>query len=163
MARKLTDKEVVQFDDLTHRLTPEQIEEFKEAFDLFDRNGDGTIDTEEIGIILRSLGQNPTEKELLDMINEADADGNGTIDFREYLNMMAKKTNPQDIEDGLREAFRVFDKDGNGLISAAELRYAMTNFGEKITEEEVEEMMKEADKDGDGFISYEELVVMMLS
>lgn len=57
--------------------------EFKEAFSLFDKDGDGTITTKELGTVMRSLGQNPTEAELQDMINEVDADGNGTIDFPE--------------------------------------------------------------------------------
>ena len=49
--------------------------EFKEAFSLFDKDGDGTITTKELGTVMRSLGQNPTEAELQDMINEVDADG----------------------------------------------------------------------------------------
>uniref|UniRef100_A0A0R3Q3G5 Calmodulin n=1 Tax=Brugia timori TaxID=42155 RepID=A0A0R3Q3G5_9BILA len=65
--------------------------EFKEAFSLFDKDGDGTITTKELGTVMRSLGQNPTEAELQDMINEVDADGNGTIDFPEFLTMMARK------------------------------------------------------------------------
>ena len=51
--------------------------------------------------------------------------------------------------------FLVFDKDGNGFISAAELRHVMTNLGEKLTDEEVDEMIREADIDGDGQINYE--------
>ena len=58
-------------------------------------------------------------------------------------------------EEEIREAFRVFDKDGNGFISAAELRHVMTNLGEKLTDEEVDEMIREADIDGDGQVNYE--------
>ncbi|TPX57011.1 hypothetical protein PhCBS80983_g04149 [Powellomyces hirtus] len=68
---------------MADQLTEEQIAEFKEAFSLFDKDGDGTITTKELGTVMRSLGQNPTEAELQDMINEVDADGNGTIDFPE--------------------------------------------------------------------------------
>uniref|UniRef100_A0A8C7TUE1 Calmodulin n=1 Tax=Oncorhynchus mykiss TaxID=8022 RepID=A0A8C7TUE1_ONCMY len=118
------------------QLTEEQIAEFKEAFSLFDKDGDGTITTKELGTVMRSLGQNPTEAELQDMINEVDADGNGTIDFPEFLTMMARKMKDTDSEEEIREAFRVFDKDGNGYISAAELRHVMTNLGEKLTDEE---------------------------
>ncbi len=60
-----------------------------------------------------------------------------------------------DGEEELREAFRVFDKDGNGFISAAELRHVMTNLGEKLTDDEVDEMIREADLDGDGMVNYE--------
>ncbi len=92
-------------------------------------DGDGTITTKELGTVMRSLGQNPTEAELQDMINEVDADGNGTIDFPEFLTMMARKMKDTDSEEEIKEAFRVFDKDGNGFISAAELRHVMTNLG----------------------------------
>ncbi|EHB02604.1 Calmodulin [Heterocephalus glaber] len=146
---------------LADQLTEEQIAEFKEAFSLFDKDGDGTITTKELGTVMRSLGQNPTEAELQDMINEVDADGNGTIDFPEFLTMMARKMKDTDSEEEIREAFRVFDKDGNGYISAAELRHVMTNLGEKLTDEEVDEMIREADIDGDGQVNYEEFVQMM--
>ncbi|KAG1931879.1 calmodulin-3 [Pimephales promelas] len=156
--RRETDREKEKMAD---QLTEEQIAEFKEAFSLFDKDGDGTITTKELGTVMRSLGQNPTEAELQDMINEVDADGNGTIDFPEFLTMMARKMKDTDSEEEIREAFRVFDKDGNGYISAAELRHVMTNLGEKLTDEEVDEMIREADIDGDGQVNYEEFVQMM--
>lgn len=117
--------------------------------------------------MMRSLGQNPTEAELQDMVNEIDADGDGTIDFPEFLTMMARKMKDTDSEEEIKEAFRVFDKDGNGFISAAELRHvyvmpsltsSMTNLGEKLSDQEVEEMIREADTDGDGQINYDEFV-----
>ena len=148
---------------MVDQLTDEQIAEFKEAFSLFDKDGDGSITTKELGTVMRSLGQNPTEAELQDMINEVDVDGNGTIDFPEFLSLMARKMKETDTEEELMEAFRVFDRDGNGFISAAELRHVMTNLGEKLTNEEVDEMVREADLDGDGAINYEEFVRMMLS
>merc|ERR1711924_88846 len=106
------------------------------------------------GTVMRSVGQNPTEAELQDMINEVDADGNGTIDFPEFCTLMARKMKDTDSEEEILEAFKVFDKDGNGFISAAELRHIMTNLGEKLTDEEVDEMLREADIDGDGQINY---------
>lgn len=150
---------------------------------LFDKDGDGNITTKELGTVMRSLGQNPTEAELQDMVNEVDADGNGTIDFPEFLTMMARKMKDTDSEEEIREAFKVFDKDGNGQISAAELRHVMTNLGEKLSDEEVDEMIREADVDGvrfsffffpvlckmmltlvqDGSINYQEFVRMMMA
>ncbi|KAK0048204.1 Calmodulin [Biomphalaria pfeifferi] len=130
---------------MADQLTEEQIAEFKEVFSLFDKDGDGTITTKELGTVMRPLGQNPTEAELQDMINEVDADGNGTIKF---LITTARKMKDTDSEVEIREAFRVFDKEGNGFFKAAEFRHVMTNLGEKLTDEEVNEMIKEADGDG---------------
>ncbi len=75
-----------------------------------------------------------------------------------YVSRAQKDT---DSEEEIREAFKVFDKDGNGFISANELRHVMTNLGEKLTDEEVDEMIREADLDGDGQINYEEFVKMV--
>merc|ERR1711970_1216464 len=68
--------------------------------------------------------------------------GNGTIDFPEFLSLMARKMKDTDTEEELIEAFKVFDRNGNGFISAAELRHVMTNLGEKLTDEEVDEMIE---------------------
>jgi calmodulin len=123
----------------------------------------GSITTQELGTVMRSLGQNPTEAELKDMIHEVDADGDGTIDFSEFLDLMARKMKDADSDEELKEAFKVFDKDQNGFISAAELRHVMINLGEKLTDEEVNEMIREADVDGDGQVNYEEFVKMMMA
>ena len=88
------------------------------------------------------------------MVNEVDQDGNGTIEFNEFLQMMSKKMKGADGEDELKEAFRVFDKNNDGLISSSELRHVMTNLGEKLSQEEVDDMIKEADLDGDGQVNY---------
>jgi calmodulin len=79
------------------------------------------------------------------------------------INTLHRKMADTDTEEEIREAFKVFDKDGNGFISAAELRHVMTNLGEKLSDEEVDEMIREADVDGDGQVNYDEFVKMMLS
>uniref|UniRef100_V9LG86 Calmodulin like 3 n=1 Tax=Callorhinchus milii TaxID=7868 RepID=V9LG86_CALMI len=143
------------------QLTEEQIAEFKEIFSLFDKDGAGSITTKKLGTVMRSLGQNPTEAELEDMINDVDVDGSGTIDFPEFVAIMVRKMNDTDAEEEFREVFRLFDKDGNGYIGAAELRHVMANLGEKLTDEEIGEMIRAADIDGDGQVSYEEFVQML--
>ncbi|KAK3603071.1 hypothetical protein CHS0354_015766 [Potamilus streckersoni] len=75
--------------------------------------------------------------------------------------MMSKKMKETDLEASLREAFQMFDEDGNGFISAAELKQVMTNLGEKLTDEEVDQMIREADTDGDGQVNYEEFLAVM--
>lgn len=91
----------------------------------------------ELGIVMRNMGQNPTDSELKQMISEVDADGNGLIDFAEFVTLMARKMNNTDKEAEIREAFNVFDKDGSGKISKDELRSIMKSLGEDLNDEEV--------------------------
>lgn len=140
----------------------EQVSEFKEAFDLFDKNGDGRIPSKELGTMMRALGQNPSGSELQDMIEEVDADNTGTIDFTEFLTMMARKMKETDSEEEIKEAFKIFDRDGSGFISAAELRQIMTSLGENLTDDEIDEIIRETGQDGDGRIDYNEFVQLMM-
>ena len=93
-------------------------------------DGDGEITTSDLGAVMRTLGQDLTEAELQEMINEVDADGNGTVNFDEFLIMsaanLARNTDP---EKEIKEAFKVFDKDGNGYIGTAELKQVLANLG----------------------------------
>ena len=77
--------------------------------------------------------------------------------------LFGQDTTKLSIQIKMREAFRAFDKNGNGFISAEELKYVMTNLGERLTDEEVDEMMREADINRDGQLDYEEFVTMMTS
>ena len=133
----------------TETLTAEQEAEFKEAFALFDKNGDGTITVFELGTVMKSLGQNPTDEELQDMINEVDVDGNGSLEFHEFCNLMSRQMKESSSEAELLERFKLFDKDGNGTISREELAQVMAQLGEKLTEDEIDEMIQDADKNGD--------------
>ena len=149
--------------NIINNLTEEQIAEFQEAFQIFDKDGDGSITTKELGTVMRSLGQNPSDEEVRQMIEEVDEDKSETIDFKEFLGLMARKMKETDAEDELLEAFKVFDRDGNGKISAHELRYVMLSSGEDLTEQDIQEMVMEADIDGDGFIDYQEFVKIMMN
>ena len=158
-----SEEEATREEKMASEMTSEQIAEFQEAFNMFDKDRDGVITTKELGTVMRALGQNPTNAELADMISQADKDDSGTIDFPEFLAMMAPLLRDRSGEENLADPFRVFDKDGNGVISREELREVMLNLGEKLTEEEVDEMLREADVDGDGQINYEEFVRMIMS
>lgn len=81
--------------------------------------------------------------------------GNGTVDFQEFIDLMSKKFIETDFKKDIKQAFQIFDKDGNGFISAQELRHVMMNLGEKLSEAEADEMLREADVDGDGQINYD--------
>uniref|UniRef100_A0A1I7XXX0 Calmodulin-like protein n=1 Tax=Steinernema glaseri TaxID=37863 RepID=A0A1I7XXX0_9BILA len=161
LGTKQSAKSVMQLSEETIKsLSPEEIDEFKEAFLMFDKDGNGTMSIKELGVAMRCLGQNPTESEIQDIVNEVDIDGNGQIEFPEFCVMMKRMMKETDSE-MIREAFRVFDKDGNGHITAQEFRYFMIHMGMQFSEEEVDEMIREVDADGDGEIDYEEFVRMM--
>ena len=125
MSKKhLTDEELsAEWPYLTRR----QVKEFKDAFAIFDKDGGGSITTQELGDVMRSLGQKPTTAELETMVREIDADGNGEIDFPEFLTMMLRKMNEGNPEKELMDVFMVFDKDGSGTISPDELRSAIAS------------------------------------
>lgn len=138
--------------------------ELKEAFDEFDKDGSGTITTKELLPVLRSIGQNPTEDEILGLVIEYDVNGDGTIDFDEFIEMMTKHTQETvDQTAEMREAFKIFDRDGNGYIDFAELKTVITRMGEPLTDKEADEIFKQADSNGDGKLDYDEFVQMMLS
>ncbi|PVD26474.1 hypothetical protein C0Q70_14151 [Pomacea canaliculata] len=106
--------------------------EFREAFCMFDKDGDGRITEQELGTVLRSLGQDPTDTELKDMINDVDTDGSGTIEFNEFLLMMSQKCEKTELEE-IADAFKIFDKNGDGFINSDELRQVMESLGERLT------------------------------
>jgi calmodulin len=137
--------------------------EYKKAFDIYDKDKDEKINLTELENIMKSIGQKPSESELQDMINEIDIDGEGVITFDGFISLMEKKLRDADTEEELIESFKVFDKDGNGLISSENLRDVVVSLGMKFSQEEIEEMIREADNDGDGFINYEEFVNCVLN
>ncbi|ESO99173.1 hypothetical protein LOTGIDRAFT_142024, partial [Lottia gigantea] len=130
--------------------------DIRRTFELFDKNGDGCIDAWEIKDVVHSLGQCMSEGDIDLLVKNVDKDGNGTVDFEEFLHHFAPRYRTKEqVEAEMMEAFRAFDKNGDGYISAHELRVALTSVGECLTDAQVDEVLRDADKDGDGQISYE--------
>lgn len=143
-------------------LTEETMKEFREAFALFDLNGDGMISAEELGVFISKMGTTTsTQADLNRMIAEVDADGDGAIDFPEFVTLMARKMNNVDKDTEIREAFNVYDKDGSGKISSKELLNLMSKFHKDVSKTDIEQMIKEADTNGDGEIEFEEFKRML--
>ena len=144
-------------------ITEEQRKELQEVFDQFDKDKDGKISSKELENAMQSMGQNPTVDEVNQMMQEVDLNQDGKIDFDEFMTLMLRNSPETQTEDEVINAFRVFDKEGKGLISLAELKHIMMTIGDKMTEEEADEMVNEADIDEDGMINYEEFVRMMMA
>ncbi|XP_060078336.1 neo-calmodulin-like [Ylistrum balloti] len=144
------------------QLTDNQLAEFKDTFKLFDKDGDGTIASKDIATIIRALNAAPTEAQLKEMMKDVDPTGHGTADFQDVLECMIRfLPDGHDEEEEILNAFKTFDKDSNGLISAAEIRHALVNLEEKLTDEEVDALIREADPDGDGYIKYGEFAKIL--
>ena len=118
-------------------LTEEQKQEIKEAFDLFDTDGSGTIDAKELKVAMRALGFEPKKEEIRKMIADVDKDGSGVIDFPEFLDMMTTKMAERDPREEMLKAFRLFDDDESGKISFKNLRRVAKELGENMTDEEI--------------------------
>lgn len=116
--------------------------EFKEAFQLFDRTGDGKILYSQCGDVMRALGQNPTNAEVLKVLGNPKSDEMNVkvLDFEHFLPMLqtVAKNKDQGTYEDYVEGLRVFDKEGNGTVMGAEIRHVLVTLGEKMTEEEVE-------------------------
>ena len=142
-------------------LTEEQKQEIREAFDLFDTDGSGSIDAKELKVAMRALGFEPKKEEIKKMIADIDTDGSGTIDFNEFLEMMTAKMSERDPMEEIIKAFRLFDDDETGKISFKNLKRVAKELGENMTDEELQEMIDEADRDGDGEVNEEEFFRIM--
>lgn len=142
-------------------VSPEQIQELRDAFRAQDPHDTGKINTRQLGNVLRALGQLPTEAELYDLVDEIDEEGEGDIKFAEFEAMMIKRLEALNKDESLQAAFKLFDRDDDGYISQAELKTLMFNMGERCTTEEFSDMMREIDTDNDGKISYAEFVYAM--
>lgn len=97
----------------------------------------GTIDAKELKVAMRALGFEPKKEEIKKMISDIDKDGNGTIDFNEFLEMMTAKMSERDSKEEILKAFRLFDDDEKGKISLHNLKRVAKELGETMTEDEV--------------------------
>nr|XP_009388414.1 PREDICTED: probable calcium-binding protein CML11 [Musa acuminata subsp. malaccensis] len=141
------------------RLDDEQLAELREIFRSFDRNNDGSLTQLELGSLLRSLGLKPSTDQLDALIQRADTNANGLVEFSEFVVLVSPElvaAKSPYTEEQLLRLFKMFDRDGDGYITAAELVHSMAKLGHALTATELTGMIKEADTDGDGRISFQE-------
>mmetsp|Transcript_48760 Transcript_48760/g.109502 ORF Transcript_48760/g.109502 Transcript_48760/m.109502 type:complete len:168 (-) Transcript_48760:72-575(-) len=143
-------------------LKDEQKAEIKEAFDLFDTDGTGTIAATELKVALRALGFEPKKEELKKLVSDLDkgnASGQGkvTLDFNEFLEIMTAKMSEKDSKEQIQKAFQLF-KGPSGRISFDDLKAVAKELGETMSDEELMEMIREADKDEDSEVSEDEFM-----
>lgn len=133
---------------------------YKIVFDMFDKDSSGSISRGELEEACAKLGVTLDQEELERVMTQVDDDGNDQIEFEEFLELMKDMgdQSPEAKEQGLIDAFNVFDMDGDGFIEKHELREIMEKLGTKLTEPELEAMIKAIDEDGDGKVNYQEFL-----
>ncbi|XP_032189240.1 centrin-4-like isoform X2 [Mustela erminea] len=142
-------------------LNETQKQEIKEAFDLFDVDGSGTIDVKELKIAMQALGFDPKKEEIKKMIAEIDKEGTGTITFEDFFAIMSVKMSEKNEKEEILKAFKLFDDDDTGSITLNNIKRVAKELGENLTDDELKEMLDEADCDRDGEINEEEFLRMM--
>merc|ERR1712178_632327 len=142
-------------------LTEEQLDEIREAFSLFDSDASGMIDIRELKAAIRALGFEVKNEELKKMVTDIDNDGNGTIEFSEFLMMMTAKMGGKDTREDIEKVFKLFDDDNPNKISFRNLARVAEELGENIDDEELQDMINQADRDGDGEINIDEFYRIM--
>ena len=142
-------------------LTEDEIEEIKEAFDLFDTDGSGSIDPKELRAAMQSLGFEAKNQTIYQMITDLDKNKSGNIDFEEFLDMMTARISDKDTREDINKVFRLFDDDTSGSITIRNLRRVARELGETMTDEELQEMVERADSNGDGAVSMDDFYNIM--
>lgn len=143
---------------------PEQMQVLKRAFDSFDQEKRGAISTDIVATILKMMGQTVNRQILKQVIEEVDVDGSGELEFNEFVLLATKFMNEEDEEDmkkELKEAFRLYDKNGEGFIPTEVLREILKELDDKLTDEELDGMVEEIDADGSGTVDFDEFMDMM--
>ncbi|EEF50670.1 probable calcium-binding protein CML15 [Ricinus communis] len=141
----------------------EQYNQLKDIFARFDMDSDGSLTILELAALLRSLGLKPSGDQIHVLLANMDSNGNGSVEFDELASAILPDMNEETFvnQEQLLDVFQLFDRDGNGYISAAELAGSMAKMGQPLTYKELREMIKEADTDGDGVISFSEFTSVM--
>lgn len=134
--------------------------EFHKVYTLFDYDENETISTNQLGTVMRALGVNPSDSEVQDIVNEIDVEGNGVIEFPEFLTVMSRKINEFDNEEEIREAINVLFKERDS-VSAMDVWYIMRKYGDKLSDEEVNDLIQQAKTDADGKIKYDDFLRIM--
>merc|ERR1712099_121037 len=137
-------------------LSEDEVEEIKEAFDLFDNDNSGAISVNELTSAMQSLGFDVKHAVVYNMVADLDSDGSGEIEFGEFLDVMCAKITDKNTMEEIDRVFKLFDKDRNGTLEADDLSRVCKELGEEMSEEDVREVIQRADLDGDGVVGLQD-------
>ncbi|XP_033736466.1 calmodulin-like isoform X2 [Pecten maximus] len=145
--------------------TEEQLAEYREAFDMFDQDGSGSITIKEMITVMQELGQGTSEEELKAELEAMDTNNDGTIEFHEFLATLKKMSEPEMTpeEEELKKCFQLFDKNKQGYLTIEELRHILQDLGnDSFTDKDFEKLIKEGEIQVEGRLTYKKFVEMMI-
>merc|ERR1712002_1456007 len=169
MAYKADPYADIDFDDVTEAtgLAIDEIKCLKVCFDLFDTKKQDYLSADDLDEIMRAMGFRPSKEELQELLEEIDEDGSGQIEFEEFCQLCATfLVEDPDIETmkrGLKDAFRIYDKEGLGYITTETLRGLISELLAPLSDEELEGILEELDEDGSGSMDFDEFCEMMMT
>jgi len=142
--RKLPPKKPKKTEAKREELSQEHQRDIKEAFDLFDVSGTGTIEGKELRVALRALGFDPSKEAIEKLVGTTSE--SGKIDFHEFLDIIIDKVSQPDSAEDIERSFEMLDLEGKGTVSKEDLQKVIAELGEDLSEEEIEKMIRVAQK-----------------
>ena len=136
---------------------------YQEAFSLLDKNGSGYVTHLELMDLMESFGMQPTENEIIQILNEINddvTDSECIVQFDKFLATLQNQMKGASDEE-MKNLFKLFDKDGDEFISLSDLKIVSAKFDQNLTELQLEEILAEADKNGDGFLCFDEFLELI--
>jgi len=143
------------------QLSYEQMEEIKEAFDLFDVDHSGSIDYRELKAAMKALGVAVDKSELRKMITDVDADGSGSVELPEFITMMTAKMGDTDTKEEIEKVFKMFDSSNRGKIEYTDFKRICKELGENMSEDQMQSMFDHADNGSKGYVSFDDFFKLM--
>ena len=143
-------------------LTEDEILEIKEAFDLFDSDQSGAIDINELKQSMISLGFQAKNATIYQMIADLDEDGNGQLDFPEFLNMMTARLSEKDSKADIEKVYKLFEETDSGHITLKSLKAVAKELGEEMSDQELNEILERADLDRNGKVELDDFYNIMV-
>merc|ERR1739848_650609 len=169
MAGKADPYAGIEFDEINEvtALESDEIKCLKTCFDLFDAKKQDFLSADDLGEIMRAMGFRPSKEELMEILAEIDEDGSGEIEFGEFCQLCAKflveDPDMETMKRELKDAFRIYDKEGQGYITTETLRGLISELLAPLTSEELDGIIEELDEDGSGTMDFDEFCEMMMS
>jgi Ca2+-binding EF-hand superfamily protein len=141
------------------KFTDEQLTEFRELFNMFDKDNQGMLTLQNLITVMKTVGQTPTEADMIDLMREMDIDNSGTIDFYEFVNIISHHMYPSDSNKEIRQAFHLFDQNQDGRITFDELKFTAEKYLKSpIHDFELRQMIELADRNGQGHVSFDDFL-----